>query len=154
MNTPADRRGSEMFSGSRLFSFCAAEVIDHQQIIFLVYFRGQCILITGKPIKANQEKKMKQSALQNFKSNLVVGNRCAFSAAWCKLAIRTVTTVQTTKVAFTHPFKAGESWLDFPRASEIFETAPNNFSIIKRDNPVLHYDFSVEGIAAAEKNLA
>lgn len=98
---------------------------------------------------------MKQTTLQNFKSYLVVGNRCAFSASWCKLAIRTVTRVQRKQVAFSHPTRIdSDSWLDFPKPSEIFETAPGNFSIMNPYGPTLFYDFSAEGIANAEKNLA
>lgn len=97
---------------------------------------------------------MKQTTLQNFKSYLVVGNRCAFSASWCKLAIRTVTRVQRKQVAFSHPTRDRDSWLGFPRLSEISETAPGNFSIMDPYGRTLVYDFSAEGIANAEKNLA
>src|SRR6185369_6320620 len=102
-------------------------------------------------------KSMKKTTLQNFKANLKPGARCAFSANWCKLAIRTVITVQSKKVSFTHPTRSTESWLDIPKLSEIFETSPNVFSIIHTDDPdkenVLHYDFSAEGIARAEQTL-
>lgn len=98
---------------------------------------------------------MKQTTLQNFKSYLVVGNHCAFNASWCKLAIRTVTRVQTKKVAFSHPTRIdSDSWLDFPKLSEIFEISPGCFSIVQDYDTPLHYDFSAEGIANAEKNLA
>lgn len=98
---------------------------------------------------------MKQTPLKNFKSYLVVGNRCAFSASWCKLAILTVTRVHPKRVAFSHPTRIDrDSWLGFPRLSEISETAPGNFSIMDPYGRTLVYDFSAEGIANAEKNLA
>ncbi len=79
------------------------------------------------------------SAIQNFKRLCVVGAQCIFTAPWCPTpTIRTVTRVQTRKVAFTHPLKPGESWLDYPKAGEIVESVPGLF-FLRSDT--LRYDF-------------
>lgn len=92
--------------------------------------------------------------LQAFKAALVVGAKCVFRAAWCPVpTIRTVTIVQTGKAAFTHPKRSGDSWLDFPRASEILQSTPGVFTIYPPVGPVgseLTYDFRPASIAAAE----
>lgn len=96
------------------------------------------------------------TAIQAFKSKLIAGNVCAFRApSWCpNLVKRTVITVNNKKVSFTHPTKPGESWLDFPKASEITEYSPFSFVIIhsddtERKNP-LYYSFDPAVIESIE----
>lgn len=91
------------------------------------------------------------SALQSFKKLCVVGAQCCFTADWCPTpTTRTVTIRQTAKVAFTHPFRAGNSWLDFPKAGEIEEVKPGRFQIKSYgDCHLLTYDFGTEARKAA-----
>lgn len=85
--------------------------------------------------------------LQSFKKLCVVGAQCCFTADWCLTpTTRTVTFVQTRKVAFTHPFRPGAtSWLDFPKAGEIEEVKPGRFQIkvpgYESTAGLLTYDF-------------
>jgi hypothetical protein len=91
------------------------------------------------------------SPLQRFKSKLIPGAKCVFRADWCpKNTIRTVVTVQSKKVSFTHPTRAGESWLDIPKASEIVEFNLDAFVITFADGSgKLVYDFNPSSVDSA-----
>ena len=85
------------------------------------------------------------TALQSFKLSCIVGAQCKFKATWCPTeTLRTVTIVQTRKVAFTHPTRPStNSWLDFPKAANITEPQPGLFKIESPEDPnnILWYDF-------------
>lgn len=85
------------------------------------------------------------SARSEFLSLLVVGAKCEFKCDfWCpEWTERTITKRQTKRVAFTHPTKEADSWLELPKASEIRILKPGHF-VIGDDDPryELHYRFT------------
>jgi len=94
-----------------------------------------------------------KSASLSFKDYCRPGARCVFTApAWCIVpTIRKIVTVQSRKVSFTHPTRDSESWLDFPKSTEIKEVCPGKFIIIHADDPdgknALTYDFRLEAFS-------
>ena len=65
-----------------------------------------------------------------FISRLRVGAKVMFVGDWCPTPVeRTITKVQANSVAFTHPTREGESWLTFPKASEVEQPEPGHFFI-------------------------
>ena len=96
-----------------------------------------------------------KTARQKFLAFATVGTvvdfRCEF---WCpEWTPRTVTKRLSAKLAFSHPTKQTDSWLDFPKASEIREESPNTFVVGDSiDDPEsskywLWYRFKIEGTA-------
>ena len=85
------------------------------------------------------------TTLQDFKSHLVPGAKCTFTAKWCPTpTIRTVTRVKGGVVALSHPFKTNsDSGLTMPKATEVSQPAPGCLVIRFTDmiDQALTYDF-------------
>ena len=102
------------------------------------------------------------SARASFLALLAPGAVCAFRcAAWCpEWTPRTVIRVRSKDVSFSHPTRTRadgspvESWLNFPKASEVTEPEPGVFVIAYGDSKdpryTLEYDFRVSAEGGAE----
>lgn len=82
-------------------------------------------------------------ALESLKERCVVGARCLFSASWCKdPALRMVTGNYTLNAALMDPEMGVQSFLEWPKPTEITEPEPGLFEIKYEDcHEVLTYDF-------------
>jgi hypothetical protein len=94
--------------------------------------------------------------LQAFKARCVPGAKLVFQAFWCKTpTVRAVATVKATQVSFFHPTKATvESWIGWPRASEITEPSSGLFVLRFSDvKDAFIYDFNVGSDAVCGAQL-
>ena len=66
-----------------------------------------------------------------------------FTAWWCpEPTHRRVTQARSKDVAFSHPTREGvESWIDYPKASQIVEPEPGLFLVEPGTEYQLTYDF-------------